>query len=56
VTALWSIAFVLSAGSPLLAYWLRRRKASEGRIALAVWLPAIVLVTICAVGFVVFPP
>ena len=56
VTGLWSIAFLLSAGSPVLAYWLSRRKAAEGCVALAVWLPAIVLVTICAVGFIVFPP
>ena len=56
VTTLWGVAFVLSAGAPVLAYRLSRRKASPGKVALAVWLPAILLVGICAVGLVVFPP
>jgi hypothetical protein len=30
VTACWSMAFLLSAGSPLLGYWLSRRKATRG--------------------------
>jgi hypothetical protein len=56
VTTLWSIALVLSAGAPILAYRLRRRHAAPERIALAVWLPAIVLIAICAVGFILSPP
>jgi hypothetical protein len=56
VTTLWSIAFVSSAGAPILAYWLKRRHAAPGRIALIVWLPAIVLVAICTVGLILSPP
>jgi biotin transporter BioY len=56
VTTLWSIALVLSAGAPILAYWFSRRKAAPGKVALAVWLPAVLLVTICVVGFIISPP
>jgi hypothetical protein len=56
VTTLWSIAFVSSAGAPILGYWLKRRNAEPGRIALIVWLPAIVLIAICTVGLIVSPP
>jgi biotin transporter BioY len=56
VTTLWSIAFLLSAGAPVLAYWLKRRQAALARIALAVWLPAIVLIAICAAGLILSPP
>jgi hypothetical protein len=55
VTTLWSIAFVSSAGAPILGYWLKRRNAEPGRIALIVWLPAIVLIAICTVGLIVSP-
>jgi hypothetical protein len=54
-TTLWSIAFLMSAGAPILAYQLRRRNAAPGRVALAVWLPAIVLVAITLAGFMIFP-
>ena len=56
VTTLWSIGFVLSAGAPILAYWLKRRQAAPARIALAEWLPAILLIAICAVGLILSPP
>jgi hypothetical protein len=56
VTTFWAIAFVLSAGAPVLAYWLRRGQVAPGRVALALWLPAIVLVTICVVGLILSPP
>jgi hypothetical protein len=56
VTTLWSIAFVSSAGAPILGYWLKRRKAAPGRIASVVWLPAIVFLAICVVGLIVSPP
>jgi hypothetical protein len=56
VTTLWAIAFVMSAGAPFLAYWFSRRQASPGRVALAVWLPAVALVAICGVGLVISPP
>ena len=56
VTAFWSIGFVLSAGSPLLVYRLSRRDSAAGRVAMAVWLPALALVAICVIGFVIFPP
>jgi hypothetical protein len=55
VTTLWSIAFVSSAGAPILGYWLKRRNAEPRRIALIVWLPAIVLIAICTVGLIVSP-
>ena len=56
VTTCWSIAFLLSAGAPALAYWLKRKSSSRGKIALAVWLPAIVLIAICIVGLILSPP
>ena len=56
VTMLWFIAFALSAGAPLLAYWLTRRQSSPGRVALAIWLPALVLIGVTAVGFMISPP
>lgn len=55
VTALWAISLVLSAGAPLLAIRLRRRQATPGRIALAVWLPAILLIGISVIGFILSP-
>jgi hypothetical protein len=56
VTTFWAIAFVLSAGAPIVGYRMARRGARPGRVALAVWLPALCLVAICAVGFIIFPP
>jgi len=56
VTAAWLTAFALSAGAPLVGYRLNRRGAAPGRIALAIWLPAIVIVGVTIVGFLVFPP
>ncbi len=53
VTTAWLIAFSMSAGSPLLAYGLHKRKA--GRVLLVLWLPAFVLVTICLVGLMLPP-
>jgi hypothetical protein len=47
---------VLSAGAPIVGYRMARRGAPPGRVALAVWLPALCLVAICAVGFIIFPP
>jgi hypothetical protein len=56
VTMLWFIAFALSAGAPLLAYWLTRRQSRPGRVALAIWLPALVLIGVTALGFMISPP
>jgi hypothetical protein len=56
VTTLWGLALVISAGAPILGYRFSRRHASPGRVALAVWLPAVLLVAICGVGLIVFPP
>jgi hypothetical protein len=56
VTTLWGIAFALSAGAPILAYRFSRKQASPGRVALTVWLPAVVLIAICGVGLMIFPP
>ena len=55
-TAFWLLAFLLSAGAPLLGYVLKRRGSSASRIALAVWAPAVVLIGICVIGFVISPP
>lgn len=56
VTTLWSIAFVLAAGAPILAYSLSRRNAAPARVAFAVWLPALLLIAICGIGLIVSPP
>jgi hypothetical protein len=56
VTGFWLVAFVLSAGAPILAYWLRRRNAAPGKVGLAVWLPALLLITICVIGLILSPP
>ena len=55
VTTIWTIAFVMSAGAPLVVRWLRRRQAPYGRVALVAWLPVMVLVGLTIVGFLVFP-
>ena len=56
VTTVWGLAFLLSAGAPILAYRLSRRRAPAGRVVLAVWLPAVVLVAICGIGLIISPP
>jgi hypothetical protein len=56
VTTLWGLALLISAGAPILAYRFSRRHASPGRIALAVWLPGVVLVAICGLGLLLSPP
>jgi ABC-type amino acid transport system permease subunit len=56
VTTLWFTALVLSAGAPIVAYWLSRRKAASRRVALAVWSPAVLLTAICVIGFIISPP
>jgi hypothetical protein len=50
------MAFGVSAGAPILAYRLNRRQAAPGKVALAVWLPAVLLVAICVIGFIISPP
>jgi hypothetical protein len=55
-TSFWLFAFVLSAGAPILGYVLKRRGSPAGRIALAVWVPAFVLIGICVIGFAIAPP
>jgi hypothetical protein len=56
VTTLWAIAFVLAAGAPVVAYRLSRRKAAPGRVAFAVWFPALLLIAICGIGLILSPP
>jgi hypothetical protein len=56
VTTCWAGALILSAGGPILAYVLGRRKAAPERIVLAVWGPPLVLVGLTVIGFVVFTP
>lgn len=56
VTTVWLIAFVMSAGAPLLGYVLSRKHSTPGRIALAIWLPALVLIGVTTVGFMISPP
>ena len=55
VTTCWTMAFVMSAGAPLWARRLQRRQAPYGRVVLVAWMPAIVLVGLTIVGFMVFP-
>ena len=55
VTSAWLISFVLSAGGAIVGYTLHRRRSTPGRIALAVWLPTLLLVGVTIAGFVVFP-
>src|SRR4029453_12864787 len=52
ITICWLMAFVPSAAAPLLGYFLSRRRSAPARIALVVWLPAIVIVAVSMVGFV----
>ena len=54
VTAIWTCAFVMSAGAPLVARWLRRRQAPYGRVALVAWTPPIVLIGLTVLGFMIF--
>ena len=56
VTASWLVAFVLSAGAPIVAYLLNRRHATPAKVALAVWLPALLLSAICVLGLIFSPP
>ena len=56
VTICWFIAFGLCAGAPILGYYLNRRNSTLGRIALAVWLPALVIVGVSVVGLMLSPP
>jgi hypothetical protein len=55
-TSFWLVAFVLSAGAPILGYVLKRRGSSAGRVAFTVWFPACLLIGICIVGFMISPP
>ena len=55
-TSFWLVAFVLSAGAPILGYVLKRRGSSAGRVAFTVWFPACLLIGICIVGFKISPP
>ena len=56
VTSVWLLAFALSAGAPLAAYWLHRRRATPARVALVTWLPALLIVGVTLVGFIISPP
>jgi hypothetical protein len=56
VTTAWLIAFVLSAGAPLIGYVLNRRRSPPGRVALIVWLPALLIVGITTIGLTLSPP
>jgi hypothetical protein len=56
VTVAWLVAMLLAAGSPVLAYGLHRRQAKSGHVLLALWLPTLLLITLCAVGLIISPP
>jgi hypothetical protein len=56
VTGGWLLAFLFAAGSPLLAYGLRRRNANPGHIMVTLWLPALLLISLCVVGLIISPP
>jgi hypothetical protein len=55
VTGVWLIAFVLSAAAPLVGYRLTRRRSAPARIALVVWLPAVVLIGVTLFGLMLTP-
>jgi hypothetical protein len=56
VTSAWAIAFLLTAGAPVLGFWLHRRNTTVGKVALVVWLPALLLIAITVVGLTLSPP
>jgi hypothetical protein len=56
VTAAWLIAFVLSAGAPIAGSLLNRRRSPPGRVALVVWVPALLIVGITTIGLMLSPP
>lgn len=56
VTSVWTIAFALAAGAPMLGYGLNRRGATAARVALVVWSPALLLTAITVVGLLLSPP
>ena len=56
VTAAWLIAFVPSAGAPIVGYLLNRRRSPRARVALIVWLPAMLIIGITTIGLMLSPP
>lgn len=56
VTAVWLVAFVLCAGAPFLGYALKRHRSPPARIALVVWLPAVLIIVVTVVGLMISPP
>jgi len=56
VTGSWLAAFALSAGSAFVGWRMHHRGAPSGRVALVLWLPALLLIGVCAIGFMVSPP
>src|SRR5262245_33114132 len=56
VTACWALAFVFVAGAPILGWRLSRRQAPAGRVALAMWGPALLLAAITILGLILSPP
>ena len=56
VTGAWLVAALFVAGAPVLAYGLHRRRGKPGQIMVTLWLPAMLLITLCGVGLVISPP
>jgi hypothetical protein len=56
VTAAWLVAMLFAAGSPILAYGLHRRHAKPGHVLVTLWLPTLLLITLCVVRLIVSPP
>jgi hypothetical protein len=56
VTGAWLMAFVPSAGAPLLGYVLNRRRSPHARVALIVWLPVLMIVGVSTIGLLISPP
>ena len=56
VTGAWLMAFVPSAAAPLLGYVLNRRRSPPARVALIVWLPALMIVGVSTIGLLISPP
>jgi hypothetical protein len=55
VTTAWLVAMLFAAGSPALAYGLHRRNATPGHVLVTLWLPTLLLITLCVVGLIISP-
>ena len=56
VTTAWLVGMLFAAGSPVLAYGLHRHRAKPGHVLVTLWLPTLLLITLCVVGLIISPP